>query len=369
MDPQLLKASPVASPWVRRFAVAGLTAMASCAAAQDAADCAGLTDDALRLACYDKLFRGEHHDPYNLGTQPEDPLTSDPLDTAESSRDSDDFRASEPASALTRFWELSPETKGDTFTVRTHLPNFVMPLHYTSSINRSPSSPTRQHDTLHTHYRPVEAKIQISLRSKIVEDFLLPNADLWFAYTQRSLWQVWDHDDSAPFRSTDYQPEAIYVIPVPQRLAELSNGWHWRMVQLGLAHQSNGQSNPLSRSWNRIYAGTGFERGDIALQLRLNHRLRESGNNDNPDLTHYIGNTEVLASWLPGQATTSLLWRTHPGYLSRGSLQLDLTYPVYSSQPEGLRWYVQLFTGYGETLLDYNHRQSSIGFGLSLFQF
>lgn len=42
---------------------------------------------------------------------------------------------------------------------------------------------------------------------------------------------------------------------------------------------------------------------------------------------------------------------------------------MFADQPSGLRWYAQLFHGYGETLLDYNHRQSSLGLGLTLFQF
>ena len=72
---------------------------------------------------------------------------------------------------------------------------------------------------------------------------------------------------------------------------------------------------------------------------------------------------------LPGLATASLTWRSNLKSLNQGSLQLDWTFPVDRDQPEGLRWYVQLFSGYGETLLDYNHRQTSLGLGLTLFQF
>ena len=183
------------------------------------------------------------------------------------------------------------------------------------------------------------------------------------------MWQVWNQADSAPFRSTDYQPELKYVVPVPDGMSALPWGWSWRMVDVGFAHQSNGQSVPLSRSWNRLYAGTAFERGELSLQVRVNRRPREGSQDDNPDLTRYVGNTELTAAWLPGRATAALTWRLHPKNLQNGSVQLDWTYPVDSSEPQGLRWYLQLFSGYGESLLDYNHRQTSLGLGLSLFQF
>jgi phospholipase A1 len=270
---------------------------------------------------------------------------------------------------MSTMWELRPQDKRGTFIVRTYLPNFVLPLHVTSRINRSPESPTREPET-QTEYRHLEAKMQVSIRTKVVEGLLLPGADLWFAYTQRALWQVWRPQASSPFRSTDYQPEAIYVVPIPESMGLLPGGWRWQIAQFGLAHQSNGQSEPLSRSWNRVYAGIGIERGEVGLQVRGNRRINEShDDDDNPDLTRYIGSTEVQATWLPGRATTALTWRTNLRSWNRGSVQLDWTYPVDKDDPDGLRWYAQLFSGFGETLLDYNFRQTTFGVGVTLFQF
>jgi phospholipase A1 len=241
-------------------------------------------------------------------------------------------------------------------------------LHYTANPNPAPASPTQSPVPRSPNDKSVDVKLQISLRAKMAEGLFLPDADLWFAYTGRSQWQLWNRADSAPFRSTDYQPEAIYVLPVPEQIGILPAGWRWRMVQLGLVHQSNGQTDPLSRSWNRVYLSGGFGRGDFGLTVRAEDRLHDSSD-DNPDIARYVGNAEVVAAWLPGLATALLTWRVDMRNLNNGSLQFDWTFPVTRRQPGGLRWYVQLFTGYGESLLDYNHRQTSLGVGLSLFEF
>lgn len=318
--------------------------------------CADEADDRLRLACYDNAYKR-----LKAGSEVVcDAQVDAQVATSDSRRES---------SVMSKTWELGPTDKRNTFVVRTYLPNFLLPFRYTTNINRAPHSPTQQAGAANNDYRSIEAKLQISLRAKVVEDLFLPGADLWAAYTQRSLWQVWDSADSAPFRSTDYQPELIYVVPVPEKFGKLPLGWNLRMLQLGFAHQSNGQTDPLSRSWNRITMGAGFEHGDFSLQIRGNQRIRVQGKDDNPDLADYIGRGEINMAWLPGTSTLGLTWRTNLKQANRGSVQLDWTYPVFSDQPAGLRWYVQLFHGYGETLLDYNQRQSSLGLGLTLFQF
>lgn len=328
----------------------------SAMAAEPSAGCAEEGDDRLRLACYDNAYKR-----LKAGSETvSDAQVDAQVAASDSQRES---------SVMSKTWELGPTDKRNTFVVRTYLPNFLLPMHYTTSMNRAPQSPTQPFSAANNSYSSVEAKLQISLRAKIVEDLLLPGADLWAAYTQHSLWQLWDSGDSSPFRSTDYQPELIYVVPVPQKFGKLPLGWNLRMLQLSFAHQSNGQSDPLSRSWNRIALGAGFEHGDFSLQVRDNQRIRVQGKDDNPDLVDYIGRGEVNVAWSPGASTLGVTWRTNYKSLSRGSLQLDWTYPVFAEQPAGLRWYVQLFHGYGETLLDYNHRQTSLGLGLTLFQF
>ena len=74
---------------------------------------------------------------------------------------------------------------------------------------------------------------------------------------------------------------------------------------------------------------------------------------DNPDLSAYRGRSDL-----------NLVWDGE-----RGSLELNWIYPVSGSRSSGLNAYVQVFSGYGETLLDYNFKQTRIGLGVTLFNF
>jgi phospholipase A1 len=345
---------------------------AAALAAQVPAACVGL-DDAQRLACYDAIYRPQ---PAGAAANKADapapavaaPVARNEPSALEEVATTPGGKGLAAADYLTKFWELTPDTRRGTFVVRTYQPNFLLPVHYTSNINRAPTSPTHPDGGTFPEYRQTEAELQLSLRAKVVDDFLLPNASLWLAYTQQSIWQLWNGQDSAPFRSSDYQPEAMYAVPIPEKMGALGGGWRWRMMLAGIAHESNGEGNPLSRSWNYAYIGTTFTHDDIALAARFNTRLPESGIDDNPNITDYIGNTELSASWLPGETTMKLTARTSFKSAQRGSLKFEWTHPVFQAKPDGLRYYMQLFSGYGETMLDYNHRQNSIGLGFTLFQ-
>ena len=50
----------------------------------------------------------------------------------------------------------------------------------------------------------VEAVFQLSAKHRIF------GTHLYFAYTQISFWQAYDHNNSAPFRETNYNPEIFF---------------------------------------------------------------------------------------------------------------------------------------------------------------
>jgi phospholipase A1 len=340
--------------------------------AAEAAACRVIADDAARLACYDRRFGRE------LLPVPTAPLpTPAAAATAPAPGTARALAAAEPAggglkpapSPLSQFWELDEADKRGTFRVLTYQPNYLLPLNLSNRVNLNPQSPTQPSPGVVPDYRSLEAMVQLSLRLKVAEGLVLPRGDLWFTYTHRAQWQIWSGGISRPFRNTDYEPGLVYVLPVPAGLQPLPGGWRWRLLTADLTHQSNGQTDPLSRSWNRVGLGTGIERDSLSLQAQLWRRLREGQDDNNPDLTDHIGRGELRAAWLPGRATASLAWRSNFQDWDRGSVQFDWTYPVSEDQPQGLRWYLRLFHGYGESLLDYNFRKTSLGLGVTLFAF
>jgi phospholipase A1 len=345
-----------------------LPVWAQTAAPPTLASCAEIGAAADRLACYD-LLAGRATP---RAAAPAASAAAPDVSTRLAATEPTNTVAPQPApssSLLSKFWELDAGDKRGIFNFTGYQPNFVLPVHMTNHINRAPQSPTQAVVDV-PDYRRVEAKLQISLRTQLAQGLVFPGGDLWAGYTQQSFWQVYDSADSRPFRNTDYQPELMYVLATPEPVRYLPFGWQWRYGELALAHQSNGQSDPLSRSWNRVYFGFGLEHGDTSLVVNLQHRLHESlANDNNPDLVHYRGNSDFQLHWTPGAATASLLYRTTPSSFKRGAVQFELTYPVFHDQPNGLRYFLQAFSGYSETLTDYNFRQTSVGAGLSFLQF
>ena len=340
------------------------------------AHCAAIGAAADRLVCYDKLA-GRAPAPTEPAAEQPAPgaLTAKmplPSSSALAPKDAPLPDAADPKADTglqSKYWELEASDKRGIFNFVGYQPNYVLPVHVTTHINRAPQSPT-QAAVLSPAYRRQEAKFQLSLRTKLAQDVPLIGGDVWVAFTQQATWQIYNGADSKPFRNTDYQPEAIYVLPTAKSLRELPFGWRWRYTQFALAHQSNGQSDPLSRSWNRVYVGAGFERGDWSFTARYNQRLREDlATDNNPDLVAFRGRGEFQLGWAHGLQTASLLYRTSLTNAKYGALQAEWTYPIFKDQPSGLRWFVQGFSGYGETLTDYNFRQTSIGAGLTFLQF
>ena len=278
-------------------------------------------------------------------------------------------------SDLSRFWELETGTDCGSFSFRGYRP-INASLVGASNVNRYPGA-ANVPATDPTPYRRAEARLQLSVRTKVAQN-LLTQGDptrrdsLWFGYTQQSYWQVFTGDISRPFRATDHEPEMMYVYPTD---AKLPFGWRWRYSGIGLSHQSNGQSQPLSRSWNRAYVMTGIELDNRwRVQAKLWKRISESAtSDDNPGISDYIGRGELSAFWNVNPSNTGgLTLRSSLASAGRGSARVEWLQALgtgFGGGKSNLRLHTQLFSGYGDSLIDYNRKRTVFTVGLSLVDF
>lgn len=260
-------------------------------------------------------------------------------------------------------WELAKDSKLGVFNFRAYKPVYLLPAFWTNDTNELPYSPNpRNQVTEPQSLTSVEAKFQLSFKTKAVENLFGDNGDIWMGYTQSSRWQVYNGDDSRPFRETNYEPEVLLVFRNNYRIG----GWHGRMAAIGLNHQSNGRADPFSRSWNRVIANVGLDRENWAVTLRPWWRVSDGNDDDNPDIEDYIGRGDLTVVHRRGGHEFSLMARhsLRGGDRSHGAVQFDWGFPIHNS----LRGHLQVFDGYGESLIDYNHKATYIGLGVSLLE-
>lgn len=280
-------------------------------------------------------------------------------------------------SDFSRFWELESGSDCGTFSFRGYRPITVSVI-AGSNVNRQPTSDAPGHSaTTSTPYRRTENRIQLSVRTKIAQGLLTQGHptlkdSVWFGYTQQSYWQLFTPQISRPFRTTDHEPEVMYVYPTT---AQLPLGWKWRYSGIGLVHQSNGQSNPLSRSWNRVYLMTGMELDSRwSVNAKVWKRLSESADSDdNPGISDYVGRGELAVFWNANKDNTLGATVRHTlARNDRGSVRLEWMQTLGSGLWGGksnLRLHTALFSGYGDSMIDFNRKRTVFSVGLSLVDF
>ena len=203
--------------------------------------------------------------------------------------------------------------------------------------------------------KQTETKFQISIKKRLYNDLVFKDLDLYFAYTQQSFWQLYDSENSKPFRESNYAP-SLYL-SYPLKAYDL----FFERVNFGYLHQSNGGDLEHSRSWDRIFVEGIYSYENFALSLKAWYRIPEDPNkDDNRDITKYLGYGELSVGYLWKKHLVSATLRNNLRSDNRGSILLDYSYPIYKN----LYFYLQFFNGYGESLGDYNNSINRIGVGI-----
>lgn len=225
----------------------------------------------------------------------------------------------------------------------THKPMYVLPYTYSTA-----------YDGRHT-----EVEFQISAKQKLF------GTNLYFAYTQKSFWQLYNRKESSPFRETDYNPELFYRWTPQFKWIN-----HWG-TDIGFEHESNGKGLPNSRSWNRLYIAPFQAKGKYLVYLKFWYRLPEKAKtsptdaegDDNPDIQRYLGHAElqIQRQFFQNQLA-HLTVRDNPA-TGKGSVAFTYSIPSHDGS---LFYCINFFSGYGESLIDYNRAITRVGIGVMM---
>ena len=343
------------------LAVGGIGSAFAQSSSTALSECRTIPSDKDRLACYDRLSQSAGQQ----AAQDRVPQVTTAVPSAPAAAPAD-ARSTvtvagpgvKKASLIDSAWGLQPSS--DRYAISFYRPNYLLFGRYTSDVNNAPYKPLFEAaGKPAASLDSTEAAFQLSFKGRFwaTDD---RRFGLWAAYTQQSQWQVYNSDLSRPFRETNYMPE-IFASYGPD--VDLGGGFRWKLLNAGFNHQSNGRTDVLSRSWNRLFAEFGVEKDDLALSATLWYRLKEDkAMDDNPDITDYYGHGRLAALYrwkgnsLAGEIRGNL--STGKGAVKVGWFSPPLIGPF--------RGYVQVFSGYGETMIDYNWKQTTVGIGLAL---
>ncbi|CAM2145697.1 phospholipase A1/A2 [Pararobbsia alpina] len=213
------------------------------------------------------------------------------------------------------------------------------------------------------------AKFQLSFKYRLFEPSdprsrsLFDN--LYFGYTQLSIWDL--SKDSKPFKDTNFRPSLFYYLPD----TGVRSSWFSTLgIETGVEHESNGKDGTNSRSINTVFVRPIFTWNNVlgnrlVIAPKMYYYFEKS---DNPDIQQYRGYVDLLIKYGDPDAlelATTLRKGTASHY---GSIDAQLTYPLQKLFGSGFGGYVWLgvFSGYGETLIDYNHHSNSVRIGYSI---
>ena len=234
--------------------------------------------------------------------------------------------------------------------INLYRPTYVLPFYHTNNpyqsiyLNNTPNNQWLKDDELKAYF-----SFFIPIVRHLYKDKPL---SLNFAYSQLMYWQV--YAKSQYFRETNYEPEMFMENHFSRYVA----------AQVGLNHQSNGRGGDLERSWNRAYLQLKFTGQKWLVQVRGWSLIAEnsSSNLHNSDIVYYLGYENILLSYKLGKLKTSIEAQNFESGFKRGYVQVSMSYPIL----QAISVYTQFFNGYGQSLIEYNHKNTGFGIGISL---
>jgi len=254
---------------------------------------------------------------------------------------------------------LEQTSQENPFVITPHRRNYLMPYSHLS--NPQWNDPDREDQDLDSG----EVKFQFSLKAPLYTDFW-DGSSLYMAFTGVFFWQAYNSEESRPFREINFTPEIFLAKPVDWQLGPVQS----ELLAFGFRHDSNGQDEPTSRSWNRLYLRHVSQIGSYYVSVTPWYRIPEEekdfpldprGDN-NPDIEKYMGNFQLEVARVFGNHVLELMVRNNLRSDNKGAGQINYSFPI-NDRFKGL---VQVFTGYGDSLINYDDYETRFSLGILL---
>ena len=237
--------------------------------------------------------------------------------------------------------------------------NYLVYSHLFNGVNQQPIDSAFPDEEY--HFRNDEVQFQISFMVPLAIDMFDTRLSLYGGYTNRSFWQVFDEQDSRPFRETNHEPEIWLSYFYDQNIGEINLPMLW----FGYRHQSNGQYVSMSRGWNRLYVQAFFDYRRWTSTAIIWNRLPGGSPEDSRfDYEKYIGNGELMLDYAFDNSDLSLTYAYSFSGTEFGSMTLAYSYRLSHS----IDFYLRYFVGYGESLIDLDYRSNTLSAGIKLSQ-
>lgn len=136
-------------------------------------------------------------------------------------------------------------------------------------------------------------------------------------------------------------------------------GWMLCDVEMGYNYDLNGCLDLIFCSWNCFYICLMVENGNWLVEVKLWYVV---GNmDDNLDIIKYMGYYQFKIGYYFGDVVLSVKgqYNWNIGY---GGVELGLSYSIIKY----VCFYIQVYSGYGESFIDYNFNQICVGVGVML---
>jgi phospholipase A1 len=231
-------------------------------------------------------------------------------------------------------------------------PTYILPYYYTGSPdNRAYHGFTPNNERL----KHAEIKYQVSFKAPVWKNIYNCSSSLYVAYTQMSYWQLYNRRTF--FRESDYEPEVFLANEINY---QLYRNWNLNFVNPGLVHQSNGEGNMLERSWNRFYVDFVTSTDNWLIDIKPWYVISQNGRMD--DIANYLGYGKVLVAYKFRENVVAISAHNFiEGGGRHASAELTWSFPITPY----VKGYVDIFSGYGQSLIEYNHRTNSAGVGFT----